>query len=111
MFCVSSQLTKPEASLRQAQRLWRPAPWGSTGTRQDTAVFRHIAEAVDPSTAKQLVAALDKIEALVGEAGRWRSVAAQAKRRGGTGGQDWAQRSSSTYDQGLTVRLLQSIGG
>jgi len=61
--------------------------------------------------AKQLVAALDKIEALSGKPGRWRSgsrLRQKARRNWRTG---LRKSPGSTLRSGLTVRLIQSIAG
>jgi hypothetical protein len=110
-FACHHSLTKPEASWRQAQGYDGRLPGAPVWNPARYAVFRHIAEAVEPSTAKQLVAALDKIEALSGKPGVGDQVAAQAKSAAELADRIAQRVQAQPYDQALTVRLLQSIAG
>ena len=82
--------------------VWNPASF---------AVLRHIAAAVDPRTADQLVAELDKIEQVSGKPGSSIQVATLAKNASEIAERITQRIQAQPYDQQLTLRLLQSITG
>jgi hypothetical protein len=73
--------------------------------------LRSIAAAVDPSTANQLVAELDKIEQLSGKPGSNDQLASIAKNAAGIADRVAQRIQAQPYDQQLTLRLLQSLTG
>ena len=108
-FACHHSLTKPEASWRQAlgydgrqagTPVWNPATF---------AVFRHIAGAVDASSANQLVSQLAKIEHLSGKPGSGDQVAALAKGAAELADRIAQQMKAQPYDRNLAARLLRDI--
>jgi hypothetical protein len=110
-FACHHSLTKPEASWRQALGYDGRLPGAPAWNPARYAVFRHIAGAVDASTASQLVAELEKIEQLSGKPGTGDQVAARAKSAAELADRIAHRVQAQPYDQDLTVRLLQAIAG
>ncbi len=108
-FACHHSLTKPEASWRQAMGydgrqagapVWNPATF---------AVFRHIAGAVDPASANQLVSQLAKIEHLSGKPGSGDQVAILARGAAELADRIAQQMQAQPYDRNLAARLLRDI--
>jgi hypothetical protein len=110
-FACHHSLTTPQASWRQAQGYNGRTPGAPVWNPARYAVLRSIAAAVDPSTANQLVAELDKIEQLSGKPGSNDQLASIAKNAAGIADRVAQRIQAQPYDQQLTLRLLQSLTG
>jgi hypothetical protein len=110
-FACHHSLTKPEASWRQELGYDGRVPGAPAWNPARYVVFRRIAEAVDPSTATQLVAELNKIEQLSGKPGSSDQLVSHAKSAAELADRIAQRVQAQPYDQQLTLRLLQSITG
>ena len=108
-FACHHSLTKPEASWRQALG-YDGRPAGAPAWNPATfAVFRHIAGALDPASANQLVSQLSKIEHLSGKPGNGEQVASLAKGAAEMADRIAQQMQAQPYDRNLAARLLRDI--
>jgi hypothetical protein len=110
-FACHHSLTKPEASWRQALGYAGRRPGAPAWNPARYVVFRHIATAVDPSTTSQLVIELEKIEQLSGKPGGGDQVAGLARTAAELADRVAQRVQAQTYNQDLTMRLLQAIAG
>jgi hypothetical protein len=108
-FACHHSLTKPEASWRQAAGYHGRRPGAPVWNPSTYAVFRHIATAVDPSVANQLLAQLDNIMQLSGKPGTKDQVASAAKDAAGLAEQVAQRVQAQSYDRNLTARLFHEI--
>lgn len=108
-FACHHSLTKPEASWRQAAGYHGRNPGAPVWNPSTYAVFRHVATAVDSSSANQLVTQIQTIEKLSGKPGSKDEVASNAKDASALTDRIVTAVQGQQYDKALTARLLREI--
>jgi hypothetical protein len=108
-FACHHNLTKPEASWRQAEGYRDRQPGAPVWNPATYAVFRHVAGAVDASTTTQLVSQLKEIEQLSGKPSGKEQLAEHAREAGALADRIAHEVEAREYDRNLTTKLLLDI--